>query len=631
MNIKRDNKVRIFVIIYILLLFLGFHQVVKAETEIIKDFNANITIQKDGSILVTEKIVYDFGANQRHGIFRDIPLKSVNGPQLYIGVLEVKDEAGKPYQYTSSITNNILKIKIGDPNILVTGSKTYIITYQVYNAIRTFEDHDELYWNVTGNEWPVIIQNANVSVILPDSSISNVKMNCFTGPYGSLQKKCTFNQSGSSVHYSIIKPLNINEGLTIVLGIPLGYINKTYLSPPSQNSSITSVLNSFSIFNILIIIAFLSACPPFIIITEIFLKRLIWRTKPKPVIPKELKEEPIIVEYDPPDNLAPIDIGTILDRRVDITDISSIIIDLAIKGYLKIRYIYQQIPFWPDKKDFEFVKLKDGADLTHPAYKRIFKLLFGDRDRIKLSDLKKQEIYYQIKRIQKNTKKHLIERIQKDTENHLYKKGYFDRVAKNKAKKIKKYLSIIPIVLFFGYLVGIVFLNLPESFSSVIMNVFLILVIVLALSLNGISLPILLYIMLFKNHKLTPKGLSVLKKILGFREFLQLTEKDRLALLNAPELQPEIFEKFLPYAMVLGVEDKWAKKFEGIYNTVPKWYEDTTVTSFNSYVLILNINDFRSFFNKVFSISSAISGSSSGFGSGGFSGGGSGGGGGRSW
>jgi uncharacterized membrane protein len=235
MNIKRNNKVRIFVIIYILLLFLGFYQIVKAETEVIKNFDVNITIQKDGSLLITEKIIYDFGTNQRHGIFRSIPLKSVNGPQLYIKVLEVKDESGKLYQYITSITNNILKIKIGDPNSFVTGSKTYIITYQVYNAIRTFEDHDELYWNVTGNEWSVAIQNANASITLPDSSIYNVRMDCFTGPYGSTQKNCTFNQSDSNVNYSITQSLNINEGLTIVLGIPLGYIHKTYISSPQDS------------------------------------------------------------------------------------------------------------------------------------------------------------------------------------------------------------------------------------------------------------------------------------------------------------------------------------------------------------------------------------------------------------
>jgi hypothetical protein len=132
------------------------------------------------------------------------------------------------------------------------------------------------------------------------------------------------------------------------------------------------------------------------------IKEIIWRTKPKPVIPKELIREPIIVEYDPPDNLSPIDIGTILDRRVDITDISSIIIDLAVRGDLKIHYIYQQIPFWPDKKDFELIKLKDGTDLTHPADKIKFNLLFSGSNIVKLSNIVKQKTY--VKKIKKSKK-----------------------------------------------------------------------------------------------------------------------------------------------------------------------------------------------------------------------------------
>ncbi len=118
------NKIKSIAIICIFLLSFVFYQVVKAETELIKNFDVNITIQKDVSLLVTEKIFYDFDTNQRHVIFRNIPLKSVNSPQLYIEVLEVKDESGRHYQHTSSITNNILKIKIDDPNIFVTGSKT---------------------------------------------------------------------------------------------------------------------------------------------------------------------------------------------------------------------------------------------------------------------------------------------------------------------------------------------------------------------------------------------------------------------------------------------------------------------------------------------------------------------------
>src|SRR3989344_6633274 len=199
MKIKRSNAIGSFVIVGVLLTLFGFHQIVRAETEIINNFNADIAIQKDGSVFVSENIIYNFGSNQKHGIFRDIPLTAVNGPQLNIKVSGVSNEVKQPYQYTTSITNNVLRIKIGDPNVLITGIKTYIISYQVYNAIRTFNDHDELYWNVTGNQWPVAIQNANASVILPDSPMPDVRMDCFTGPQGSTQKNCIFNQGGSTV------------------------------------------------------------------------------------------------------------------------------------------------------------------------------------------------------------------------------------------------------------------------------------------------------------------------------------------------------------------------------------------------------------------------------------------------
>ncbi|KKU37292.1 MAG: hypothetical protein UX51_C0027G0003, partial [Candidatus Azambacteria bacterium GW2011_GWF2_46_32] len=290
-----------------------------------------------------------------------------------------------------------------------------------------------------------------------------------------------------------------------------------------------------------------------------------------------------------------------------VTDISSVIMDLAIRGYLKIRYTTQEIRFWPDKKDFELIKLKDGADLVHPADKIIFKLLFKSRGSVKLSDLKEQKTDFQAQ----------IKKIQEDTEQYLRDKGYFDRTAKDKSKKLKTYLWIATAILF----IGTFLLTISPSWFGLIF---------IASFAGFVGAVIVIPIMIMRlANKLTPQGIAALGKILGFKEFLQLTDKDKLRLLNAPELRPETFEKFLPYAMVLGVEDKWAQKFEGIYNTIPDWYEDPTEAGFNSYVFARNLALFNSSFNQVFNITSPNS--SSGFGGGGSSGGGSGGGGGGSW
>jgi len=608
MKIKRSNAIKSFVILGVLLTLFGFQQVVRAETERINDFNATITIQKDGSVFVTENIIYDFGSNQKHGIFRDIPLTAINGPRLNINVSGVSDdirnEFGQSYQYTTSITNNVLRIKIGDPNVFVTGIKNYIISYQVDNAIRTFNDRDELYWNVTGNQWPVAIQNAKASVTLPDSPIPNVEMDCFTGSQGDTQKECIFTQADPSLNYWATQPLNAEEGLTLVLGMPLGYIQNTYV-PPQQTYSSSNTSTSSNNF-ILGIFLGLFIIFIFVLVISLFARRAA-KTKPKPVIPRELRGRPVVPEYNPPDNLPPIEIGTLLDGRVDVTDISSVIMDLAIRGYLKIRYTTQEIRFWPDKKDFELIKLKDGGDLIYPADKIIFKLLFKSRGRVKLSDLKEQKTGFQGQ----------IKKIQEDTEQHLRDEGYFDQSAKDKSKKLKTYLSIAAVILVIGTFLFTIF---PSGFW------FIFIILFAGFAGTVIAIPV---IIMRLAGKLTPQGIATLGKILGFKEFLQLTDKDKLRLLNAPELQPEMFERFLPYAMVLGVEDKWAQKFEGIYETIPNWYEDPTAASFNSYVLARNLALFNSSFNQVFSIPS--SSSSSGFGGGGFSGGGSGGGGGGSW
>src|SRR3989344_4493817 len=608
MKIKRSNAIKSFVILGVLLTLFGFQQVVRAETERINDFNATITIQKDGSVFVTENIIYDFGSNQKHGIFRDIPLTAINGPRLNINVSGVSDdvnnEVKQPYQYTTSITNNVLRIKIGDPNVFVTGIKNYIISYQVDNAIRTFNNHEELYWNVTGNQWPVAIQSAKASVPLPDSPIPNVEMDCFPGSQGDTQKECIFTQADPSLNYWATQPLNAEEGLTLVLGMPLGYIQNTYVPPqqtfPASNISTSSNNFLFGVFLGLFVIFI------FVLVISLFARRAKTK-KPKPVIPGELKGRPVVVEYNPPDNLPPIEIGALLDRRVDVTDISSVIMDLAVRGYLKIRYTVQEIRFWPDKKDFELIKLKDGADLAHPADKIIFKLLFKSRGRVKLSDLKEQKTTFQSD----------IKKIQEDTEQHLRDEGYFDRTTKDKSKKLKTYLFMATAILF----IGTFLLTISPSWFGLIF---------IASFAGFVGAVIVIPIMIMRlANKLTPQGIAALGKILGFKEFLQLTDKDKLRLLNAPELQPEMFEKFLPYAMVLGVEDKWAQKFEGIYNTTPNWYEDPTAASFNSYVFARNLALFNSSFNQVLSIPS--SSSSSGFGGGGSSGGGSGGGGGGSW
>ena len=592
---KFKRAVRYFLAFNFLILAISCFNVASAET--IQDFNTKITIQKDSSVFVSEKITYDFGQETKHGIFREIPLVSNNGPQLHIAVVTVEDANNHAYHYSASSADNVLQIKIGDPDIILSGIRTFVITYRVDNVVRNFTDHDELYWNVTGNQWPVDIQHAEAEVMLPDYSMSNIKMACFTGRQNSTEKNCTFNRGDASVNYSTTQGLHVGEGFTVVFGMPVGFIQRTQEVPPqTKRVVVNDNANSHPFqFSWLVGIFFI-----LVIVIKLLKRRPI---KLKPVLPRVLKNQPIVVEYNPPGNLSPIIIGTIFDRKIDAADITSVILDLAIRGYLKIHFNVKRRKVLPDRKDFELIRLKDGADLTESADQIVFSFLFdfSKRDSITLSELMRQQASVQP----------YIKQIKEKIEKTLCKKGYFDLTLKQrKTMQLRICLALSVIALFV-----FPFIPMPDGIKMMLIPVLMVVVIIFAKLLSRVT------------QQLTEKGLFVLKKILGFREFLQLTEKDKLNALNAPEMQPELFEKFLPYAMVLGVEEKWAKKFEGIYHTIPNWYEDASATGFNSLLLAQSLREFNSSCGQA--LTAPLPKMSSGLR--GFSGGGSGGGGGRSW
>ncbi len=584
-------KWRGMIIAGIALVFFSYASVAVAA-EIINDFHADIAIRQDGSARVVETIAYDFNADERHGIFRDIPLTTDQGPRLSIRLVDVRDEYGNSIRATTSADRAMFHVKIGDPNVTVRGAHTYVITYDVANVVRPFDDHDELYWNVTGNAWPVGITHATASVTLPNTTpVSGIRMDCFTGALRSAARQCSFDAQALS--YTTTQALAVSEGLTIVFGMPLGIIDHALLAKTTERQRSPWQDNPFFVI-----------APVFLLIALVFGIKIyfqFWR-KPKPVIPWKFRHAPVVTAYTPPDGLPPIEIGALLDRRVDPTDISSVIMDLAVRGYLKIRYIIHEIPLLPDKKDFELIKLKERADLTNAADRLVFDLLFDGRASMLLSNAKTRGSEFQ----------RTVKSVRKETEQHLHDNGYFDASAKERAKKINAVIGVMTAVA----MVFFIILGKLSAPSAVV-------IFIAALLVGGI----LSWVSFRLEHRLTQKGLATLMQIVGFRDFLQMTEEDRLRILNAPALEPEMFEKFLPYAMVLGVEGAWAKTFASLYTIPPSWYESPAGAGFNSVIFTQQLHIFNTGFNQSIK---ATRPHSSGF-SGGFSGGGSGGGGGGSW
>ena len=588
----------------------------QTSQEQINSFDATISVFQNGTA-INETIVYDFGAVPRHGIYREIPLVSQNGPMLDIKVSSVSDTNGMAYRFSTSVSKDILNIKIGDPDILVSGVQTYVISYQILNTIRYFDDHDEFYWNITGNNWKVPIEKATASVWFqpfPKDSVlaAEFKSACFTGVIGSKEAECVsyVDSTNSDIfHFSTNSSLGAGEGLTIALSFPKELVNIVG-STNSLNNPASDDSSKYPIMGALFLV--------FIAVTFFVLKKIVSlvgyiangrvsRVK----IPKELKNKAIVTEYNPPADLFPVDIGTLFDRTVDMQDISSVILHLAIRGYLKINYITEKRRFWFSTTDFELIKIKEGNDLTHPADKIIFELLFDGRDSVTLSYLKTKTMTLQSD----------IGKIKEKVKDRLIYEKYFDSLSIEKSEKLKKYTKVI-----FAILIGIIFLShflqsfgIPEFLFYVLSGVgVVILMIVLALSFRSERLA----------DRLSEKGISALEKILGFQEFLSMTEKERLDFHNAPEKNPEQFTEYLPYAMVLGIEKKWAQKFEGIYIPQPDWYQSNVMGSF---VAVDFVSHMSIFSNSFIAMSVPKNTQSSGFGGGGSSGGGGGGGGGGSW
>ena len=533
-------------------------------SEKIRNFSVEFDINKDSSLLIKESILYDFGENLKHGIYRDIPLGNIK-----IKVLKVIDEFSDPYPFKVSKEGKYLRIKIGDPNKLIKGTHTYNIFYRVDNEIGYFNDRDELYWNVTGHEWEVPIERAGALIHLPEKVFeSDLKFDCFTGFFGSKEKNCNYrmDEDGDIIFES--KSFNPREGLTIVLGWPKGLVK--------EPSLFKKFLWNFEKFY------------PFLIPIFVFLYlfREWWYKGKDPKIKKT-----IIAQYEPPDNLRPAEVSLVLRQKVSPKDISATLIDLAVRGYIKIREIKKSGIF--SKTDYQLIKLKDFNDLKKnlKLYERgLLRNVFEFNEEVLVSGLKNR-FYSHLPNIMGTV---------------YYGIPDFKYFISNPKEITKKWSEI-------G--IGILVLGL---FLAFLLNNFLL--------LNPIFISGILFLIFSPfMPKRTEKGTEAYWQILGFKEYINTAEKYRAEF----EEKENIFEKYLPYAIIFGLVDKWAKAFEGIYNRPPSWYEGDFGPQFSTFVFVNSMN--RSLFNVNSAFVSRPGGGVSGFGGGGFAGGGGGGGGGGSW
>jgi uncharacterized membrane protein len=550
----------------------------------IKKFHSQIVINKDSSFTVKETIDVEFH-RQRHGIYREVPFKYTDEQgktiKTPLDVLAVTDSAGREWKYKVRRMGNVINIRIGDAEKYVTGFQSYVITYKVKNAILFFDNHDELYWNVTGNYWKTPIEIASSEIALSVKKESeNLWAACFTGVYGSQKSDCSYNATHNSGEFFTKTYLDPGEGLTIAFGWDKGLV-----SPPSRWKKFLWTIDMKENW----IFAF-----PFI--SFIFMINLWYRRGKDPKV-----RESVTVMYEPPKfnnkTLAPAEVGAIIDEKLDPRDITSTIVGLAVKGYIKIEETKKEGLIF-DSLNYYLTKVKEPDENLSPFEAEMIKSLFSDDPSgVFVSDLRNK--FYKNLPTLKNS---LYE--------ELVRKKYFLR-SPEKVRNVYMIAGII-ITVSGGFLTALLISSLTGKA-----------IIVWALT----GLPFFLFSKAMPAK--TRTGATAYMEVLGFQEFLSRAEKDRLQRMGDNNL----FAKFLPYAIALDVVDNWAKAFEGVYQEPPNWYVSpggfrTFVPSHFSYSIGSMTSNLSS---AMFSAPRGSGVGGGGSGGGGFSGGGSGGGGGGSW
>jgi uncharacterized membrane protein len=566
---------------FLLSLFSLFASAARARELRIEKFDSEIVVSPKGSIDVTETIHVQFIGSWK-GLYREIPVEYVT-PQglnyaLFLDVKRITDENGSSLKFESSRERHYRKLKIYVPGAQ-DAHKTIVIEYSVSDALRFFEDHDELYWNVTGDEWDVPIQSAGARIVLPEGT-TGIRANPFTGAYRSRAQDADFEVAGNGVELHTWQSLGYHEGLTIAVAFDKGFVHE-----PTAIDKASLFLRSNWPLGL-----------PVIVFVIMF---YLWWTRGR-----DPRLRPIAAQYEPPDQLTPGEAGTLVDNSADMRDITSSIVDLAVRGYLVIEeHQKDRMLGLVHDKDYNFILKKDRSEWSKlkPHEQVLLNGFFSSGtvgETVSMSSLENR-FYKNLPDIKNRIFESLV--------THSYYRRRPDSVRAS-------YIGI-------GVVIGVLSIwgGIPIA-SSLGMAP-------LTFFVAGVVSAVVICAFGWFMPAHTEQGARAMEGVLGFEDFLNHVESDRF---NRTVKTPQMFEKFLPFAMALGVEKNWSKAFQGIMTQPPDWYRGSYGPSFYPMMFTSDLNSMSSRASSVMASAPRSSGGSGfgGGGAGGFSGGGFGGGGG---
>jgi uncharacterized membrane protein YgcG len=546
-------------------------------------FHTELTVRSDADVLVEERIDVDF-SEARHGIYRVIPVRYEDrlGTQFSLGfrLVSVDDGAGNAYGVKTSNQGRNIQIRIGDPDVTVTGRRTYVLRYLVRDALGRFPDHDEIYWNATGNEWGVPIERTDAIIHLPEGvPTDSIEAIGYAGAFGERSIGVAVTRPGGpgEIRFEARSPLAPMQGLTVDAIWPLGHV--VHPRP-------TTLAARFAADNFPLII------PLFTLIGMIFAYLRLGRDPSGPAA--------TVVRYEAPPGIGPSELGTLMDEKVDLRDITAAIVDLAVRGYLVIETVRtDHFLGLAHRQETRFNRTEKPAGDLSPHEQLLLSGIFEQGNTVAASDLR-EEFYRHIPKIRNA----LYER--------LTQRGYFA------AKPTSVRHRMVAWAVFLGgaaAFLGFAWTSMRGFAGTPTIPI-----------VSGILTFVIVLLFSWTMPRRTREGVKARFWGLGFEEFVNRTEGKRLE--GVTDLRTT-FETLLPYAMALGIAAKLARRFEGIYAQAgPTWYTGYPIGHGFSTLALQN-----SLASSMASTSQALTASprSSGSGGGGFSGGGGGGGGGGSW
>jgi hypothetical protein len=493
----------------------------------IERFEVTLDVRADASLVVREAITFRF-EGQHRGVYRVIPVRYTRSGldfALRLDGIQALDEGHRPLRTEVSYPPRYVRIKAWVPDA-ADAARTVVFVYRVRRALFPVEDHQELYWNVTGDEWEVPIQAAVATVASP-VPLGGVRSIAYTGARGQSGGDYVEERRDGYLVFRATRPLRPREGLTVAVAWPAGSIAR----PPAWRQAVWYAEDNWPLGL------------PFLTLA---LGLVAWRRYGRdPAIGRSIRPE-----YAPPAELSVAEAGALLDERVEPRDVVATLVDLAVRGYLRI----EEVGRAAGEPDFRFRRLKPiaGDPAIRPFELLVLARVFG-------ADWSLND--------------RLLSHVRRDYDNvfpplrdNLLRMMVRDRLFPTSPDHVRRVWALLG-----GVLVALGVFTRVQSPDWLPVRPSLL---AWGIGLSGLVLIVLSPVMPRRSWH----GARLLARVRGFQEFLERAEKDRLARLPAGTLH-----EFLPWAIALGVAERWIWNFEGLPVSAPTWYQGEGPFSLETY------------------------------------------------